>query len=56
MKAESTILDYTKSAEEIRRFKLKEKCHEIAAEYERFNIENEVYEKFGQWLLEKASY
>ena len=54
MKAESTILDYTKSAEEIRRFKLKEKCHEIAAEYERFNIENEVYEKFGQWLLEKA--
>lgn len=54
MKSNSTLLDYTKSAEEIRKFKLKEECHKIAAEYEKFNIENGVYEKFGEWLLEKA--
>lgn len=54
MKSNSTLLDYTKSAEEIRKFKLKEECHKIAAEYERFNIENGVYEKFGEWLLDKA--
>lgn len=54
MKSNSTLLDYTKSAEEIRKFKLKEECHKIAAEYEKFNIENRVYEKFGEYLLEKA--
>lgn len=54
MKSNSTLLDYTKSAEEIRKFKLKEECHKIAAEYEKFNVENRVYEKFGEYLLEKA--
>lgn len=54
MKTDSTILDYTRSVEDIRKFKLKEECHKIAAEYERFNIENGVYEKFGEGLLEKA--
>lgn len=54
MKSNSTLLDYTKSAEEIRKFKLKEECHKIDAEYEKFNVENRVYEKFGEYLLEKA--
>lgn len=54
MKTDSTLLDYTRSAEEICKFKLKEKCHEIASKYEKFNIENRVYEKFGEYLLERA--
>lgn len=53
-KAESTILDYTKSVEELRLFELSEKCREIAREYESYNIRNGIYEAFGEWFLEEA--
>lgn len=53
-KVESTILDYTKSVEEIRLFELSEKCREIAREYESYNIRNGIYEAFGEWFLEEA--
>lgn len=54
MNKESTLYDYTKSAEELRQFELREKCSKIAMEYERFNIQNDVYKMFGEWLLERA--
>lgn len=54
MNKESTLYDYTKSAEELRQFELREKCSKIAMEYERFNLENDVYKMFGEWLLEQA--
>lgn len=50
----STLYDYTKSAEELRQFELREKCSQIAIEYERFNLENDVYKMFREWLLEQA--
>lgn len=53
-KLEGTILEYTKSAEELRLFELSEKCHEIAHEYELYNIQNGIYEAFGEWFLEEA--
>ena len=53
-KVESTILDYTKSVEELRLFELSEKCREIAREYESYNIQNGIYEAFGEWFLEEA--
>lgn len=53
-KADSTLLEYTKTAEELRLFTLSEKCKEIAREYERFNIENGVYEFFAECLLKEA--
>lgn len=53
-KDDSTLLEYTKTAEELRLFSLSEKCKEIAREYERFNIENGVYEFFAECLLKKA--
>lgn len=53
-KVESTILDYTKSVEELRLFELSEKCREIAREYESYNIRNGIYEAFGEWFLEEA--
>lgn len=51
---ESTMYDYTKSAEELRKFNLNEECHKIAHKYEMFNIEQGVYEEFGKVLLETA--
>lgn len=51
---EASFYEYTKSAQEIKKFKCEEKCREIAAEYERFNKENGVYEFFGEKLLEEA--
>lgn len=54
MNKESTLYDYTKSAEELRQFELREKCSKIAMEYERFNLENDVYKMFGEWLLNEA--
>ena len=51
---EASFYEYTKSAKEIKKFKCEEKCREIAAEYERFNKENGVYEFFGEILLEVA--
>lgn len=53
-KDDSTLLEYTKTAEELRLFSLSEKCKEIAREYERFNIKNGVYEFFAECLLKKA--
>lgn len=54
MNKESTLYDYTKSAEELRQFELGETCSRIIHEYERFNLENDVYKMFGKWPLEKA--
>lgn len=50
-KEETTFLDYTRSAEELRLFELNKKCREIAHEYEKFNIENGIYERFGELFL-----
>lgn len=50
-KEETTFLDYTRSAEELRLFELNEKCREVAHEYEKFNIENGIYERFGELFL-----
>lgn len=54
MNKESTLYDYTKSAEELRAFELGETCSRIIHEYEMFNIQNDVYKMFGEWLLEQA--
>lgn len=51
---EASFYEYTKSAQRIKKFKCEEKCREIAAEYEKFNVENRVYEFFGEKLLEEA--
>lgn len=51
---EASFYEYTKSAQEIKKFKCEENCREIAAQYERFNKENGVYEFFGEKLLEEA--
>lgn len=53
-KEETTFLDYTRSAEELRMFELNEKCREIAHEYEKFNIENGIYDLFGEWFLSEV--
>lgn len=51
---ETTFLDYTKSADDVRLFNLKEKCHNIILEYEKHNIENNVYGIFGEWFLKQV--
>lgn len=54
MNKESTLYDYTKSAEELRQFELGETCSRIIHEYEMFNLQNDVYKMFGEWLLDQA--
>lgn len=50
----STLYDYTRSAEELRVFELGETCSRIIHEYEMFNLQNDVYKMFGEWLLNEA--
>lgn len=50
----STLYDYTRSAEEPRVFELGETCSKIIHEYEMFNLQNDVYKMFGEWLLNEA--
>lgn len=50
----STLYDYTRSAEELRVFELGETCSKIIHEYEMFNLQNDVYKMFGEWLLNEA--
>lgn len=50
----STLYDYTRSAEELRVFELGEACSKIIHEYEMFNLQNDVYKMFGEWLLNEA--
>lgn len=54
MNKESTLYDYTRSAEELRVFELGETCSRIIHEYEMFNLQNDVYKMFGEWLLNEA--
>lgn len=51
---ETTFLDYMKSADDVRMFSLKEECHNIILEYEKHNIENNVYGIFGEWFLKQV--
>lgn len=50
----STLYDYTRSAEELRVFELGETCSRVIQEYEMFNLQNDVYKMFGEWLLNEA--
>lgn len=50
---ETTFLDYTKSADDVRMFSLKEECHNIILEYEKYNLEHNVYGIFGEWFLKQ---
>lgn len=51
---ETTFLDYTKSADDVRLFNLKEECHNIILEYEKYNLEHNVYGIFGEWFLKQV--